>query len=123
RLTLPLATTTDERNASALLEARNLSPSSRVIASAITRTWWPIAVVLAVFSRRARVALALAALVPPALEWTKRRPALDPIRFTALRLLDDASHGIGVWRNAIRTRQGIPLSIALGRRSRYREGR
>jgi mycofactocin system glycosyltransferase len=123
RLTRTLATTTEERKALARLAARNLSHSSRVIASAITRTWWPIAVVLAVFSRRARVALALAALVPPALEWTKRRPTLDPIRFTALRLLDDASHGIGVWRNAIRTRQGIPLSIALGRRSRYREGR
>jgi len=123
RLTRTLANTTEERKAFARLATRNLSHSSRLIASAITRAWWPIAVLLALFSKRARIALALAAVVPPTLEWTKQRPALDPIRFTALRLLDDASYGIGVWRNAIRTRQGIPLSIALGRGSRYREGR
>lgn len=123
RLTRTLANTTEERKAFARLAARNFSHSTRLIAGAITRAWWPIAVVLALVSRRIRVALALAALVTPALEWTKHRPALDPIRFTALRLLDDASYGFGVWRNAIRTRQGIPLSIALGRGSRYREGR
>lgn len=123
RLTRNLANTTEERKVFARLAARNLSHSSRLIAGAITRSWWPITVVLALFSKRVRVALALAALVPPAVEWTKQRSALDPIRFTALRLLDDASYGIGVWRNAVRTRQGIPLSIALGRGSRYREGR
>ena len=123
RLTRTLANTTEERKAFARLAARNFSHSSRLIAGAITRSWWPIAVVLALVSRRVRVVLALAAFVPPAVEWLTKKPSLDPIRFTALRLLDDASYGIGVWRNAVRTRQGIPLSIALGRGSRYREGR
>jgi O-antigen ligase len=85
--------------------------------------WWPIVVVLAIFSKRVRVVLGLAALVPAAFEWSQKKPSLDPLRFTALRLLDDMSYGIGVWRNAIRTRQPKPLSIALGRASRYREKR
>ncbi len=123
RLTRSLAHTSEERKAFARLAARNLSHSSQLIARAITRVWWPIVLVLAIFSKRVRVVLGLAALVPAAVEWSKKRPALDPLRFTALRLLDDMSYGIGVWRNAIRTRQPKPLSIALGRASRYREKR
>lgn len=121
RLTRSLAQTREERKAFARLAGRNLAHSSQLIARAITRVWWPIVVVLAIFSKRVRTVLGLAALVPAAVEWSKKKPALDPARFTALRLLDDASYGIGVWRNAIRTRQPKPLSIALGRASRYRE--
>ena len=123
RLTRTLANTSEERKAFARLAARNLTHSSHLIARAITRVWWPIVVVLAIFSKRVRTVLGLAALVPAAVEWTRKRPPLDPFRFTALRLLDDASYGIGVWRNAFRTRQPKPLSIALSRASRYREER
>ena len=123
RLTRSLARTDEERKAFARLVTRNLTHSSQLIARAITRVWWPIVVVLAIFSKRVRIVLGLAAFVPAMIEWSTKRPALDPVRFTALRLLDDASYGIGVWRNAIRTRQPMPLSIALRRASRYREDR
>ena len=76
--------------------------AGRTIASAITRVWWPIAVVLALFSRRMRWVLITAAVVPSMYEWWKNRPKLDPIRFTALRVLDDAAYGVGVWKGAVR---------------------
>ena len=75
--------------------------AARLIANAITRTWWPIAVVLALFSRRARKVLLAAALIPPMYEWWSKRPAIDPLRYLAIRLVDDASYGTGVWEGAI----------------------
>lgn len=78
--------------------------AGRLVASAITRAWWPIAVVLALVSPRARRAIALAVLVPAALDWYAERPSLDPARYLALRVLDDAAYGAGVWQGAIRQR-------------------
>lgn len=78
--------------------------AGRLMASAITRTWWPIALCLALVSRRARRAVALAVLVPAALDWRAERPALDPVRYVALRMLDDAAYGAGVWQGAIQHR-------------------
>ncbi len=75
--------------------------AGRTIASAITRVWWPIAVVLALFSKRMRWVLITAAVVPSMYEWWKARPKLDPIRFTALRVLDDAAYGVGVWKGVV----------------------
>jgi mycofactocin system glycosyltransferase len=75
--------------------------AGRTIASAITRVWWPIAVVLALFSKRMRWVLITAAVVPSMYEWWKGRPKLDPIRFTALRVLDDAAYGVGVWKGVV----------------------
>jgi len=81
----------------------------RNLASAVTRVWWPIAVILAVFSRRARLTLCAAALVPALAEWWEKRPRLDPVRFTLLRILDDGAYGIGVWRSVFRHRDPSPL--------------
>lgn len=75
--------------------------AGRTIASAITRVWWPIAVVLALFSKRIRWVLIAAAVVPSMYEWWKSRPKLDPIRFTALHVLDDAAYGVGVWKGVV----------------------
>lgn len=76
----------------------------RNLAAAVTRVWWPIALVLAAFSRRARLALCAAALVPALAEWWAKRPGLDPVRFTLLRILDDGAYGIGVWKSAVSRR-------------------
>lgn len=122
RLTRALAHTADERRAFTRLATRNLAHSATLLARAITRVWWPLALVLALFSKHARVALALASLLPAALDWSKDRPSLDPLRFAALRILDDASYGIGVWRGVLRHKELQPVSIALGRSTRYREG-
>lgn len=74
--------------------------AARILANAITRAWWPVAVVLALFSRRARTVLMAAALIPAMVEWWSKRPALDPLRYLVVRVIDDASYGVGVWEGA-----------------------
>lgn len=78
--------------------------AGRLLATAITRAWWPIVVLLALVSRRARTVLLVSALIPAMYEWWSRRPALDPLRYLALRLIDDASYGTGVWEGVIAQR-------------------
>lgn len=85
----------------------------RNLAAAITRVWWPIAIVVALFSRRARLALCAATLVPALAEWWVKRPRLDPLRFTLLRMLDDAAYGVGVWRGVIRERDPLALAPSI----------
>ena len=69
----------------------------------------PLALPLALVSRRARRVLAIAALAPALASWLRQRPPLDPARFVALRLLDDAAYGFGVWQGRWRARTAAPL--------------
>lgn len=54
--------------------------------------------------RRTRRGALVALIVPPLLSWRDRRPALDPMRWCALRLLDDAAYAAGVWRGSWQAR-------------------
>lgn len=83
--------------------------AGRLVASAITRAWWPVAFALALISRRARGVVALAVLVPAVIDWHHERPNLDPARYLALRVLDDAAYGAGLWRGAWRHRSAAAL--------------
>lgn len=83
--------------------------AARQIADALIRAWWPLALVAAVVSRRARRAVFAAAVIPPLLEWVRRWPRLDPLRWTALRILDDLAYGAGVWAGCARERTLDPL--------------
>jgi hypothetical protein len=78
--------------------------AGRLIAAAITRTWWPLAVVAAVASKRARRILLAAVVVPAILDRREHPTSLDPVSATALRVLDDAAYGAGVWAGAWRER-------------------
>jgi mycofactocin glycosyltransferase len=64
-------------------------------------------------SRRTRIcrrlALASLALGPPAAEWLRGRPRLDPARFTLGYLADEAAYGAGVYRGALAGRIAAPL--------------
>jgi mycofactocin system glycosyltransferase len=70
----------------------------------ILRHWWPIAALTAMVSRRARRAVAVAAVIDAAVELVRLRPKLDPFRFAMLRRLDDLAYGAGVWFGAVRAR-------------------
>ena len=78
--------------------------AGKFLATAITRVWWPIAVVLALVSKRARVALAAAVVIPSMYEWATKKPDIDPLRYTAMRMVDDAAYGTGVWRGTVERR-------------------
>ncbi|HEV8372358.1 MAG TPA: mycofactocin biosynthesis glycosyltransferase MftF [Actinomycetota bacterium] len=88
--------------------------SGWVVADAVTRTWWPLSLLAAALLPRLRLPLAAAALLPPALDWRKLRPPVDPLAWTALRLLDDLAYGWGVWSGCLRGRQAGPLLPDLG---------
>lgn len=83
------------------------------VADALRRPWWPLALTAALTSRRLRFAVAVAATVPSLLEWKRERPALGPVRWTLLRLVDDVSYGTGVWAGCYRERSASALYPAL----------
>jgi len=102
----------DERGRTAArLTARSHARAAQAIGSALVRPWWPLVLVGLVASRRARTrgVLATAVLAPPLLAWARRRPALDPVRWTVLWLADDVAYGAGVWVGAWRSRTARPL--------------
>ena len=75
--------------------------AGRPLGSAISRTWWPVALPAAVAVRRMRWPLAALVLAPPLLDWLDRRPPLDPARYVAARLLDDIGYSLGVWQGCV----------------------
>lgn len=86
----------------------------------LRREWWPIGAAALALTPRSRIARAAAVcmIVPIAWEWLTDRPALDPVRYTALRLIDDAAYGTGVIASAVRARSRRPLTPSVvGRRS------
>ena len=73
-------------------------------------------VALAASGRRGtRAALALA-VVPPVVEWARRRPDLDLVRWVAFSVADDVAYGAGVWAGCLRTRSFGALLPATRRR-------
>ena len=81
----------------------------RPLGSAISRTWWPVALPAAVAVRRMRWPLAALVLTPPLLDWLDRRSPLDPARYVAARLLDDMGYSLGVWQGCAARRTVRPL--------------
>ena len=59
--------------------------------------------------RWSRRTAAVALVAPPLLEWFTRRPSLDPLRWTAVRLVDDLAYAAGVWRGCWSARTAVPL--------------
>ncbi len=74
---------------------------------ALRREWWPVGWLALLGARRSQVARAAAAamLAPIALEQLRNRPDVDPVRYTLLRLVEDAVYGSGVVVSAIRGRR------------------
>ncbi len=93
----------------ARLVARGHLGAGRLLAQAVWRTHLPVVAAAAVaptpLRGPARRALLLAAVVPNLLEWRARRPPLDPVRYTALRLVEDGASSAGLWTAAWRARR------------------
>jgi mycofactocin glycosyltransferase len=89
------------------------------LGSAISRTWWPAVLPAAIAVRRLRLPLAALVLAPPLLDWLDRRPPLDPARYAAARLLDDAGYSVGVWQGCAERRTVRPLLPVLRGRDHH----
>jgi len=100
----------------ARLAGGGMVAAGRPLGSAISRTWWPVALPAAVAARRMRWPLAALVLAPPLLDWLDRRPPLDPARYVAARLLDDIGYSLGVWQGCAQRRTVRPLLPRLGNR-------
>jgi len=85
------------RRESARLVARGHLGATQQLLRAMIRPWWPITAMAAACSRRGRRLALVAAVVPPMIEWNRRRPELDPATWLALSLADDLSYSAGVW--------------------------
>lgn len=70
--------------------------AGRSIAGAATRAWWPLSLLAALVSRRARYLLATAAVVPAGIDWIRSRPDIQPASYLGLRIIDDMAYGSGV---------------------------
>ncbi|OLZ42964.1 mycofactocin biosynthesis glycosyltransferase MftF [Amycolatopsis keratiniphila] len=103
----------------------------RVMATAAGQTWLgcgryatqfaaPVLAALMVPGGRRRwgrrAALASLLLGPPLAGWVKRRPALDPVRYTVAAVADDIAYGSGVWAGCLTHRTAAPLRPAVVRR-------
>ncbi len=62
---------------------------------------------------RRRAVTAALVLVPPMVDWWRRRPGLDPVRWAAASISDDVAYGAGVWAGSLRLRSFGPLMPAL----------
>jgi mycofactocin system glycosyltransferase len=80
-------------------------------------------VALAAARPRLRAPLLALTLGAPSVAWRRARAegrteGLDPVRWTAASLADDAAYGAGVWAGAVRAGAPRALLPALGRRTR-----
>jgi mycofactocin glycosyltransferase len=97
--------------------------AARPLGSALSRTWWPAAIPAALAVKKLRAPVAALILLPPLLDWADRRPPLDPARYVAARLLDDAAYSLGVWQGCLARRTVRPLLPVIGgRRGRRQPG-
>lgn len=82
--------------------------AGRQFASAVTRVWWPVALLAAIVLRRARLPV-VAALVGPALYDAARSRSTQPLVDAPLSTLDQMAYGAGVWTGVLAERNAGPL--------------
>jgi mycofactocin glycosyltransferase len=97
--------------------------AGRPLGSALSRTWWPVAIPAAIAVPKLRLPVAALILAPPLLDWVDRRPPVDPARYVTARLLDDAAYSLGVWHGCLSRRTIRPLLPVLGATAGSADGR
>ena len=107
------------RSAAVRLLLRSSLASGPVLARQAVRSYAPLLVLAGLASRRVRWAAVAAGLLGALNRWWSADTDLDPIRFTALSLADDAAYGVGLWGGVLRSRRAGALRprLLLMRRS------
>jgi hypothetical protein len=78
------------------------------LAAATRRVWWPLALGLALVSRRARPVVGAAFVLPAFVDAVRQRSA-QPVLDAPLRWLDEMAYGAGVWQGVLERREPGPL--------------
>ena len=102
-----------QRREFARLALESRARTARQIAGAATRAHAPALLL----THRGRRFLVAACFAGTAADLLARRPALDPLRFGALRLADDLAYATGVWAGCARARTLAPLVPSIVARS------
>ena len=87
--------------------AQSVVADAMGLGHALRREWWPLGALAVLASPRSGIARVATAcmLAPIAVEFTTQRPPLDLVRYTAMRLIDDAAYGTGVLTSCLRARR------------------
>ncbi|MGY1681517.1 mycofactocin biosynthesis glycosyltransferase MftF [Geodermatophilus sp. SYSU D01176] len=93
----------------AVLVVRGSAAAGKTLARSVTRHHWPLAVAATGVSRRARRAVAVAAVADAVLAWWPHRARVGALRFAAGRRLEDLAYGAGLWAGAVRARDARAL--------------
>jgi mycofactocin system glycosyltransferase len=111
RIAQSLSTVDTERTEVAALAFKGLWSAALQLASAICRHYWPVALVAAVFFRRCRHLVLVAAVVDGVVDWaTRNGNADDGVKrvglpaYLLLKRLDDIAYGVGLWEGVVRER-------------------
>ncbi|NYJ05246.1 mycofactocin biosynthesis glycosyltransferase MftF [Petropleomorpha daqingensis] len=95
------------------LVLRGTATAGTTLARSLTRHHWPLALIAAVVSRRARRVVLAAAVADAGLAWWPHRAEVGPLRFAAARRLEDLAYGAGLWAGALRARDARALLPAV----------
>jgi hypothetical protein len=87
----------------ARLAWKGLFSTTRLLARAIMRAWWPLFFIASVVSLRLGAMFTFSAFVPPIIGILRKKP-YHPIRYVVMRILENLAYGTGVWAGAIRAR-------------------
>jgi mycofactocin glycosyltransferase len=111
RIANSLRTVDTEPKEVAAVAAKGLWAAALQLASAICRHYWPIALIAAVFFRRCRQIVLVAAVVDGVVDWASRDRNTDDeaqrvglITYLLLKRLDDIAYGLGLWTGVVRER-------------------
>ncbi|MGU3293496.1 mycofactocin biosynthesis glycosyltransferase MftF [Williamsia sp. M5A3_1d] len=111
----------DALSVAAKLTAQSVGFGFLQFASALCRHYWPLSVVLAVFSARFRQVLLVVALADGLVEWVRSEMLNpDPVqrlgiaRFVILKRLDDLAYGAGLWEGVATARATGALRPVIG---------
>jgi mycofactocin system glycosyltransferase len=111
RIAQSLSAVDTEPTEVAALAAKGLWSAALQLASAICRHYWPIALIAAVFFRRCRHLVLIAAVLDGVVDWLARnRTADDDVKrvglpaYLLLKRLDDIAYGLGLWEGVVRER-------------------
>ena len=88
--------------AAARLMVRSSLLAGPTLARQIVRSYGPALLLLSLVSRRTRRATIVAGLLGALGRWWSSDSDLDPVRFAAISVADDAAYGVGLWRGVLR---------------------
>ena len=87
----------------AQLAWKALTSTTRLLARAIIRAWWPLFLIASFVSLRLGAMFTFSAFVPPIVGLVRNMPR-HPIRYLVMRILEGMAYGMGVWVGAVRAR-------------------